>query len=356
MRKLFRLLFRLIAAVVLLSVVATAVLAWRGHWFRDVQPEFAGECEALELPGSAEDILVDRPRGLAYLSVLDRRALARKEPAQGAVMRVNLNARPLVAEPALADPPDHFRPHGLSLYVGPDGVRHLFVINHPVNRGEEPEMVELFRESEPGLFSHVETFSDPLMNSPNDLVAVGPRQFYIANDKVLGGGLAGALQQFGIGASPLTYVDGRDARVALDNIASGGGINVSADGTRLYVAETSAQRIRVLERDPASGNVSELDRISIGTSPDNVDVAADGSLWIGAHANVLKLIQHFAAGKAAPSQVLRIGLDQGRVERIDDIFLDDGSLMQASSVGVNYDNLVLVGSITEKKMLVCTLP
>src|SRR5690606_28074105 len=116
------------------------------------------------------------------------------------------------------------------------------------------------------------------------------------------------LQQFGIGRSPLVWYDGSEARVVLGNIASGGGINVSADGDTLYVAETAAQRIRVLERDPATGDVRESHRIPVPQSPDNIDVAVDGSLTVAGHANTLKLIQHFTSGaaKPAPSQVLRV--------------------------------------------------
>src|SRR5690606_9940485 len=109
--------------------------------------------------------------------------------------------------------------------------------------------------------------------------AVGPRQFYIANDKATGR-LGALLQQFGIGRSPLVWYDGSEARVVLGNIASGGGINVSADGDTLYVAETAAQRIRVLERDPATGDVRESRRIPVPQSPDNIDVAVDGSLTV----------------------------------------------------------------------------
>jgi arylesterase/paraoxonase len=217
-------------------------------------------------------------------------------------------------------------------------------------------MAELFRETSPGHFTHTRTWSHPLFLSPNDLVAVSPSQFYVANDKPSGGGLAAVLQQLGIGGSPLTYVDDAQVRVVKDDIASGGGVNVSADGRRLYVAETAAQRIRVLERDTFSGDVTDLARVDVVSSPDNVDVAADGSLWIGAHANTLKLIQHFAAEAPAPSQVIRVMLGaDGQAKSIEDIYLDDGRQFSASSVGVNYDNLVLIGSITERKVMVCTM-
>jgi len=352
MRRFFKFLFRFIALLIVIVVVFTAVLAYRGSWFRDVQPAFAGECTSLPLSGSAEDIQPDRERGIVYLSVMDRMSLVGDGDAQGTILQVDLSHPILNAEPALANQPKHFRPHGLSLYVDEQGQRYLFAINHPVNRGSEPERVELFRQNESGAFEHIETFIDPEFLSPNDLVAVGPRQFYIANDKS-GDGAAAILQLFGIGASPLTYFDAGEARTVLHDIASGSGINVSADGNTLYVAETMAQRIRVLERDLATGNVTEVSRIPIRTAPDNIDVAPDGSLWIGAHPNTLKLIRHFIAGEPAPAQVLRIHLDGDAMEQ-KNIFLDDGKIISASSVGVSVGNLLLIGSITDRKLLVCT--
>lgn len=353
MRKLIRLLMRLIGLSLLLGLVFVVIVAWRGHFFRGIESSFAGSCEGLVLEGSAEDVQLDRERGLAYLSVLDRqRLVAGDQDVQGTVMRVNLNLQPLRAERALLSQPRHFRPHGLSLYVDEGGRRLLFALNHPVNRGSEPEMLEIFEERSPGHFRHVETITDPLLVSPNDIVAVGPRQIYVANDKAASG-VRNVLQQIGVGGSPLTYISNGNASVVVPDIAAGGGIAATADYKTIFVAETAAQRIRVLERNPNDGTLTEVDRIPVGTSPDNIDVGQDGSLWIGAHANTLKLIQHFTQGKPAPSQIRRVELVGVRAQ--DDIYLNDGREISASSVGVKYDNLLLIGSITERKLLVCTL-
>ncbi len=351
--QLIKTLFKLFAGLLVFVMVVTVGFLYRTGGFKEIESRFAGSCESLPLPGSAEDIQLDRERGFAYLSVLDRRALAQGQAVQGEVLRVDLEAPVLQPVPALENPPAHFRPHGMSLYIGADGQRWLFVLNHPVKRGSEPEMVELFRETTPGRFAHSRTFSDPLLISPNDLVAVGPAQFYVANDKVIGGGLATALQQLGIGASPLVFVAGDTATAVVDDIASGGGINVSADGQTLYVSETSGQRVRVLERTGDGGAVRELGRIKLGTAPDNIDVAPDGSLWIGAHANVMALAMHFARGEPAPSQVLQVEDPAGASPRISERYLNTGEDFSASSVGVSYEDKLLVGSITEKRLLVC---
>lgn len=347
-------LFKIVGLLILISVIGTLYVLNRGGAFRAIEPHFAGRCDSLPLDASAEDITIDRERGLAYLSYLDRQSLVKGDGTnvQGTVMRVDLNRLPLTIEDALLDKPAHLRTHGLSLYIDAAGKRSLFVINHPVNRGSQPELVEVFDEIAPGQFRHRETFASPLFNSPNDLAAVGPRQFYVANDKVLKGGLAAGLQQLGIGGSPLTYFDGTEARVVADDIASGGGINVSADGSTLYVAETAGQRLRVLARDPTDGSVTERARIPLPTSPDNIDVAADGSLTVVGHANTVKLIQHFINGSPAPTQALRITTPDGDAT-VDEIYLNAGEEISAGSVGATWGNKLLIGSITDRQILVC---
>lgn len=326
---------------VLLALIALNVVGlWAFLRFSGDAPHFAGTCETLNLDESAEDILVDRERGLAYLSLIDRRSLADGNPAQGWVGRLDLDGDSRTVEPALIDPPGHFRPHGMSLWVDAAGQRTLVVINHPVERGVEPEHVELFREETPGRFRHVRTFTDPLIASPNDLVAVGAEQFYVANDSMSE-------------LTKLIYVDGGDARAVADDIASGGGINASADGRYLYVAETQGQSIRVMRRDPADGSVESVETIAIGTAPDNVDVAADGSLWIGAHSNIVALVMHFIMGTDAPSQVLRVDVENGG--SIDEIYLNRGEEISASSVGATYGDKLLIGSITARRILICTM-
>lgn len=200
--RVLRKLLAVIGVLTLAVVAASLALLARGGAFRDIKPHFAGTCQALPLPGSGEDIVVDRDRGIAYLSLLDRQSVVKGQDVQGMVVRVDLNSRPFTAVPALAAKPAEFRPHGMSLYIGPDGQRRLFVINHGPKRGIDPEAIELFRETAPGEFAQEETFRDQLLISPNDLAAVGPRQFFVANDKALGSSLAAGLQQVGIGASP----------------------------------------------------------------------------------------------------------------------------------------------------------
>jgi arylesterase/paraoxonase len=336
---------RLLIGIVVLSIVTVIGVFGYLELSQD-EPHFAGQCDTLDLEGSAEDIQVDRERGFAYLSVIDRMALATGGDAQGTILRLDLNEAGAAPVPALIDPPDHFRPHGISLFIDKNGLRSLIAINHPEDRGVGQEFIELFHESGPGKFRHVDTFMTELVTNPNDLVAVGPRQFYVAQDN--GASRDGSLTK-------LVYFDGKAGSVVADDIASGGGINVSQDGGTLYVAETSGKRVLVLKRNRANGSVEEVARIDVGTSPDNIDIAEDGSLWIGAHSSLLGLVLHFIGGLDAPSQILRVEIDADGDATIEEIYLNRGEEISASSVGATYGNKLLIGSITAPKILICEM-
>ena len=334
----------LLGAVILVVVVLVATASW--VYFGVLGPideHFDGECSELPLAGSGEDIFVDRERGFAYISVLDRGGVARGEKIDdGAILRINLaDASPSPVN-ALMTQPEEFRPHGMSLHIDEAGQRHLFVINHPENRGVEPELVEHYLEASPGMYQHVETFESTLVTRPNDLVGVGPAQLYVAQDT----GQSSDAPEF----TQLVYFDRGEARVVAENIRSGGGINVSAAGNTIFVAETSADAIRVFQRNPEDGSLTETGNFPLGGSPDNVDVAEDGSLWVGVHSNLPALILHFIIGTDAPSQILRVNPANSNVE---EIYLNAGSEISAGSVGVSHEDLLLIGSITDKKILIC---
>jgi arylesterase/paraoxonase len=334
----------ILAIIVIITVVS--VFGAFGYLKFGLPPaQFAGQCETLELNESAEDMQFDRERGLLYMSLIDRQTIAKGGYAQGWIGRIDLKSGARTVEPALIDPPDLFRPHGLSLLIDDSGQRTLAVINHPVKRGEEAEHVVLFREEQPGRFRYVRTFTDELITRPNDLTAVGPEQYYIANDSPPNSGET----------TNLIYVDADRARIVIDDIRSGGGINVSRDGSMLYVAETGGNALRVLGRNMIDGSVRTIAEIDLGTAPDNIDVATDGSLWIGAHSSLFGLVMHFIMGTDAPSQVLRVELDDSSNASIEEIYYNRGDEISAGSVGLTYGNKLLIGSITARRILICEM-
>lgn len=340
----------LIVVATLLVVVGLFTLEFMsfGGQFRDLQLRSSGACSALALNASAEDIQIDRNRSIAYLSSLDRRGLVEGKAVEGTVLQVDLVSDPLRVDPALSSAPAGFRPHGMSLYRMGDGKQRLFVISHP--EGEE-HVIEIFEQDADNRFAHIGSVRDPLLVSPNAIVAVGPQQFYVANDKGGSGLRRMAESLFRVGMSTVVYFDGDSMRVAADGLKSAVGMGLAPDGLTAYVAETLGKRVSVYTRNPLTGALSFRQHLSVDGSPDNINVDADGALWIAVHAKLLDLIRHFGdASHHAPTTILRHASGETTP-----ILVDDGSLISAGSVGAAFGNRLYIGSITEPRLLVCRM-
>ena len=333
-------------------------LARHGGQFRDLPTATSTPCEALPLAVSAEDIQLDRARGIAYLSALDRRGLIEGRKVAGDVLRLELPvtlSQPLGRSvPALASQPADFRPHGMSLYRMGDGALRLSVISHLPDGGHAVEIFEQ-RVGET-LFTPVRSVRDPLLRSPNAVVAVGPEQFYVVNDS----GAHNLFERFAEivlrrGLSTLVFFDGKQMRVAAEGLASGVGLGMSPDGTRLYAAETVGKRLAVFERNAGTAALTRLADIPVDGAPDNINVDAEGVVWVAVHARTLELVRHFIdAAHPSPSWILRY--DPTAAEpRLETVFFDPGTRISAGSVGAAFDGRLLVGSITERRLLSCRL-
>jgi arylesterase/paraoxonase len=341
---------------ILLGFIAISIWSfWKMDGFKSIENRRLANCSTISGNGSAEDIQIDYEHGLAYISVADRMAKSAGRPiVNGAIAVYDLNNPQTSYETPSFTVPAEFRPHGLSLYIGKDGVRRLFVINHLLN-GEHA--VEIFSVSQKQL-QHLETIKHPLMVSPNDLVAVGPRQFYVGNDSGATKRWQKGMEMMGILAlSTLTYFDGADMKIVATDFPSAGGINVSNDGQWIFASGTSSKTLEVFSRDPASGNLQEAASISLHMSPDNIDVAADGSVWVTGHPKAVALIQHFISRgeKTAPSMVEHL-VWNGKNAAPTIIHESDGTDLPASSVAAVFNNRLLMGGITPLKLLDCPLP
>ena len=358
MRVIKRIAWGLLALLIVIAVVVVDFLRHGGQ-FRSLEPHFAGTCESVPLSVSAEDIQIDRSGNIAYLSALDRRGQVEGKDVRGTILRIDLNARPLAATPALvADPPD-FRPHGMSLYVAPDGAQRLFVISHPPG---QPHVVEIFDRNAEGLFAHVQTLRSPLLVKPNALAAVSPTQFYVANDSGARSRMERVSEMlFRRKLATLVYFDGgRTANVG-PTIASGTGMATSADGQVVYVSESNKHRVLVLDRGLATGELRLKEEIDVGSHADNLNVAADGAIWVTSHPKVMALARQFGdASKVSPTQIVRVDPDPATDERVREIYLNLGEEMSAGSVAATYTDAqgdaMLVGSIMARKVLACRLP
>lgn len=350
MRKPSKPLFLALTLVVLVIAVPGFELLRFGGAFRAVEPRFDGECRDIALAGSSEDIQVDRDRGIAYLSLLDRDTRTSAASGNGTVMLLDLNIAEPAPRAAMSYDPQGFRPHGLSLLKQPGQPARLFAISHPAHG---VHAVEISEQDTGGSFVPRETVRDPAFVNPNAVAAVGPKQFYLVNDRPAQGKWRERLDMLTrAGKATLVFHDGEKARVLVDDLAWPAGLALSPDGAHLYVGEALAKSLRVYRRQ-SDGTLTLERTVALDASPDNLSVDADGLVWIATHPRLLRFLAHMRdPAERAPTQVLRFDPrrpDAGAVQ----VFADDGARISAGTVAAPWRDEFLVGALLDKKVLIC---
>ena len=335
---------QLSGAIIILLIAVTVWIFYGAGLFTHIDNEFAGSCKAvLGAPGS-EDITVDHDQGIAYLSSLDRGALTAVGDVEGDVYALDLTlpgAQPVNLTQSLNM---GFDPHGLSLWKNPDGLDRLFVVNH--HGGEHS--VEIFEITPAGL-RHIRKVSGTAMNSPNDIVAVGPDRFFATNDSYFADDFLLIAEKFlRLPINNVVYYDGNRFNVSITTLAFPNGINVAPDGSALYVATWGGRDVHLYDRDPVSGVLTNRRLVDLPGSPDNIEVMPDGKLIIGVHSRIAKL---FFDTANAPSRIVRV---DPQAETMEIIFDNDGTEIVGASVGSLYDNRLIVGAIADPRILDCT--
>jgi len=362
---------RKLILLIVLPVVAIGTyflyLAHDAGEFRSVEDLHPGICKKIMGVPGAEDITLHPDWEVALISSFDRRAAMDGNVRPGGIYAWALDGSMIEPVNLTPDAGTNFRPHGVSLFVGPDSRATLFVVNHP---GESlfggpsesigpaaanipAHTVEVF-DLEDMRLTHRETLAHASMISPNDIVAVDHRRFYFTNDHGSAPGWMRTLEDYlRLGWANVVYFDGAGYREAADGLSFANGINLSPDGTRLYVAEATRGRIREYGRDTDTGRLNELRRIPVGFGVDNIALDPEtGELMLGGHLKLLTFTRHVDdADVLAPSQAARVS--PANPPGIETVFLDDGQLISGASVAASRDDVLLVGSVFEPHMVAC---
>ncbi|RMD89657.1 MAG: hypothetical protein D6807_03310 [Alphaproteobacteria bacterium] len=350
-----------IAAGLLLVLLVLA--GWRfadtAGLLRRLETVRPGACAAITGFEGPEDIVVDAERRLAYVTNADRLAVTRDHGTpDGAILLLSLADGAAAVPQRLAPlPPDSFFPHGLDLWIGPDGERRLFVVNH--GRDGHTHAVEIFRVIDDGhRLVHVETVRSSLFIDPNDIVAVGPRQFYLTNLYGSRSSLARKLEGYlMLPLASVVYYDGARAREVVKGLAMANGIARSADGSRIYVAEITGRAVNAFFRAPGGGTLGKSWRLKLPMGVDNLSIDADGVLWATGHPRLLAINARLAGGDApSPSEVIRIDGASGDAPAWKTVYLDDGRELSAASVAVHEEGRLLIGAVFGNRVLDCRLP
>jgi arylesterase/paraoxonase len=318
------------------------------------------EVESIDLPNchlikgieaGAEDIDI-LPSGLAFFSVGLKfpglHSFAPDKPG-GIVMMDLEEEKPRALELRISRGFDlaSFNPHGISTFIDKDNTVYLFVVNHP----EFKNTVEIFKfEEEENSLLHLKTIKHELLPSVNDIVAVGPAHFYATNDHYFSDPFLKYLETYlNLHWANVIYYSPNEVKVAAEGFDSANGINISPDKKYIYVADTLAHEVRILEKQP-NMNLTQLKVLQLDTLVDNLSVdPSSGDIWVGCHPNGQKLFVYDPNNPPA-SEILRIQNILSEKPTVTTVYANNGSILQGSSVAALYDRMLLVGTLYHRAL------
>ena len=345
----------------LLGLSAFGVRVWsQAGQFTTVKNLRSNACQVYGGILAPEDIAIDRDTRIAYISSLDRRLVNSPNSGgssqRGTIRALNLSTYKPGAKINYIDltpeMPKRFHPLGLSLNTAPDGTKRLLVINQA---NANSQSVEIFRVTSDGLTyeKSVDLGSD--VTFANDVLAVGPNQFYVTDSSFTSPISWLVNFVFQRKSSKVLYFNGENLDTVASDFVMANGISMSKNCEELYVLDTSARALRFFKRNTTNGVVVDNGVLFIGTGVDNIDVAEDGSLWMAAHPRLMDFAMYSAGIRAtSSSQVIRAVKDKAGGGEVRTTYLDLGENISGSSAAVAIGNTFLIGSAMDNKLAICT--
>jgi arylesterase/paraoxonase len=360
--------FKIFWRVFLAGVVAAALVSGfilirlksRLGDFTTLKPHFEGACTPVAgLPG-AEDMAVDRTARRIWVSSQDRR----KPGERGAIYLMPLDgfpAAPMRIDVTLGQPKD-FHPQGISLWTGSDGRQVLFAVNHAAKSqiGGAGSRVEIFDVDASGLLKH--RLSVPANAYPrlNDVAGAGPDAFYATVESVHARG--SWMERLTLltreeSGSVVFWKNGKFRRMA-SGLNFANSVALTPDGKTLYATGTFGKDLRIYGRNPDTDELKLQEVVYLGSAPDNIDIAANGDIWIAAHPKLSALLAYMSNPKArAPSQALIVERDiSGRGGDVHEVLLSDGHDLAAATIAIADGDRIFLSGAFDDRALACVAP
>jgi arylesterase/paraoxonase len=342
------------SAVFLVGVVALALRSLDAMGvFTDLAQVSCKDASAIRGVTGPEDIRYDAPSNSLFISATDwRRKLTSPSPGDGLYVY-----RPGQTEPPmkLKGPGADFHPLGISLFRAADGSLTLMAVNLP---GRGKPAIDIFSVADAATdkiaLHEQEYIQSDLLVAPNSIVAVDKGRFYATNDHTSATAFGLMLENYlMLPRANVVYFDGANFRVVADGLRFANGINKSADGEHIYVAETTGREIRTYTRNIFGGDLTPAGQLPIASGLDNISMGADGGMYVAGHPKLIDfLVYRDKPNKPSPSQIFAIATDATGIPQSAKLIYS-GRGVGAASVGLPVRDRLLIGSVFESKILSC---
>ncbi|KAG8443122.1 hypothetical protein GDO86_011800 [Hymenochirus boettgeri] len=325
----------------------------RANIFREEEPKDLPNCRLIKgIEFGSEDIDI-LPNGLAFISSgLKYPGLISLQPEKpGEIFLLDLSdehLHPVSLRLSRAFDFSTFNPHGISTYIDPkDDTVYLFVVNHP----QYKTTIELFKfKEEENALLHLKTIKHELLHSVNDIVAVGPESFYATNDCYFTDFIMRHMEMFfGMALTNVVYYSPSVVKQVSSGYYSANGIAMSTDNKFVYVADVFGHTIHILEKQ-TDWSLTPVKVVELEMLVDNLSVdPTTGDIWTAGHPNGWKLLSyHF--DDLPGSEVVRVRNIHSENPIVTQVYVNNGSLIQASSSACVYEGKLLVGTVFHKAL------
>ncbi|XP_043824549.1 serum paraoxonase/arylesterase 1-like isoform X2 [Dromiciops gliroides] len=117
----------------------------------------------------------------------------------------------------------------------------------------------------------------------------------------------------------------------------------------LYVAELLGHKIHVFEK-LADGSLKARKALAFDTLVDNLSVdPTTGDVWVGCHPNGMKIF-FYDPENPPPSEVLRIQNILSSNPTVTQVYAEEGSVLQGSTVASVYQGRLLIGTVFHRAL------
>lgn len=293
-----------------------------------------------------EDLDIDEENGLLFIASTDRWNFINSTESKDGIYLVKLqdNSNPYRLPSTINAP---FHPHGISFFKQDDR-SYLFAINHTSSEN----FIELLEFLNDTLF-HLKTFQNELLNSPNDIVAINTDEFYFTNDHGNSTKFTKVLEDYlRLPLANVVHYKNDNYRKVFKGLHYANGITSSSDKEIIYVTETTGGKLSILDRNTTTGDLQLRFKKNLNSGLDNVTVDSDGTIWIASHPKLFVFVAHAKdPNSISPSQVFRLEANGTYDFDVEEIYLNEGEGISASSTALYVNGHVYIGCVFENKVL-----
>ena len=150
----------------------------------------------------------------------------------------------------------------------------------------------------------------------------------------------------------MVFYDAGRMSIASRGLQSPAGISAAPDYQFIYISEMLARRLDTFVGDPFTGELTKRNELAIPTMLDNIDVDSDGFVWVAGHPKGLPRSAH----ALSPSEIWKVQILHGIPISARRFYANLGDQISAASVGAKQGEHIYIGSVTDTKVLDCTLP